>query len=278
MTPEKEPKTRRPRRSKADIEEAINKAAITQIKKKGFSLALVTDIVKRAKIEPIVFYNRYKNLDEFYDEFVKNYDYWLSDIIRDSVDDMSTEEGFSNIIEKLLNNLLNDEIMTELLRWEIAEGNHITERTARLRELHAIEMTNAYNARNGQQEVDAGALTALLVGGIYYMILHRGRSTMAGIDLDRTEGKRRVIEAIRSFAALLYHSNANMMLADSEANERAEEYRRRFEKTCRERVEGDYRAHVEELIRARQKADRERIANHLRTEGLSEEAIARVMR
>ncbi len=62
-------KTRRPRRSKADIESAILKAAIAQIKKKGFSMALVTDIVKRAKIEPIVFYNRYKNLDEFYDTF-----------------------------------------------------------------------------------------------------------------------------------------------------------------------------------------------------------------
>ena len=71
-------KTRRPRRSKADIEAAIQRAAIAQIKKKGFSLALVTDIVKRAKIEPIVFYNRYKNLDEFYDKFVKKYDYWLS--------------------------------------------------------------------------------------------------------------------------------------------------------------------------------------------------------
>ena len=49
-------KTRRPRRSKADIEAAIQRAAIAQIKKKGFSLALVTDIVKRAKIEPVVIF------------------------------------------------------------------------------------------------------------------------------------------------------------------------------------------------------------------------------
>ena len=72
MESENEVKARRPRRSKADIEDAIHKAAVSQIKKKGFSLALVTDIVKRAKIEPVVFYNRYKNLDEFYDTFVKD--------------------------------------------------------------------------------------------------------------------------------------------------------------------------------------------------------------
>ena len=106
MEPANEVKTRRPRRSKADIEEAINKAAVAQIKKKGFSLALVTDIVKRAKIEPIVFYNRYKNLDEFYDEFVKNYDYWLSDLVRDSMEEIGSEEGYSNILEKLLTNLM----------------------------------------------------------------------------------------------------------------------------------------------------------------------------
>lgn len=75
-----ERQARRPRRSKADIENAIEKAAIAQIKKKGFARSQVTDIVKRAKIEPIVFYNRYKNLEEFYEGFVKRYDYWLSDL------------------------------------------------------------------------------------------------------------------------------------------------------------------------------------------------------
>lgn len=70
-----ERQARRPRRSKADIENAIEKAAIAQIKKKGFARSQVTDIVKRAKIEPIVFYNRYKNLEEFYEGFVKRYDY-----------------------------------------------------------------------------------------------------------------------------------------------------------------------------------------------------------
>lgn len=51
-------KPRRPRRSKADIENCINKAAKELVLKKRFSNVTVLDIIKRAKIEPITFYSR----------------------------------------------------------------------------------------------------------------------------------------------------------------------------------------------------------------------------
>ena len=92
-------RARRPRRSKADIEAAIQKAAVAQIRKKGFVRALVTDIVKKAKIEPIVFYNRFKNLEEFYDQFVKRYDYWVSDLSHQLRPDLSNVEGYSSSLQ-----------------------------------------------------------------------------------------------------------------------------------------------------------------------------------
>ena len=195
-------KTRRPRRSKADIEAAIQRAAIAQIKKKGFSLALVTDIVKRAKIEPIVFYNRYKNLDEFYDKFVKKYDYWLSNIVHGLADELDTTDGYADIMTQLLDNLLNDGIMTELLRWEVSEGTHITERTARLREMDVTDLIAKYSSEK-KQSIDLVAISALIVGGIYFMVLHKDRSTFAGIDLNSTEGRRRIENAFRHIARMI---------------------------------------------------------------------------
>ena len=273
MEPANEVKTRRPRRSKADIEEAINKAAVAQIKKKGFSLALVTDIVKRAKIEPIVFYNRYKNLDEFYDEFVKNYDYWLSDLVRDSMEEIGSEEGYSNILEKLLTNLMQEEIMTELLLWEIAEGNHITERTSRLRELHAIELINSYSELYHRENFDIPAITAILVAGIYYLVLHKDRSTFAGIDINTIPGKRRMLRAIRNISSLMFREEENLRLADASGDEDVETYRRNYEAACRERVESDFRDHVEDLMEARRIADRQRIAENMRAQGIPEDVI-----
>lgn len=199
-----EVKTRRPRRSKADIEEAINKAVVAQIKKKGFSMALVTDIVKRAKIEPIVFYNRYKNLDEFYDEFVKNYDYWLSDLIREKADSLGTRDGYQELLWRLLSNLLDDQIMLELLRWEVADGNHITERTSRLRELHSLELIDRYKSLFEEYDLDVPALTALVVGGIFFITLHKDRSSFGGVDINTPEGKERLKKAFASFADMLF--------------------------------------------------------------------------
>lgn len=195
-------KTRRPRRSKADIEAAIQRAAVAQIKKKGFSLALVTDIVKRAKIEPIVFYNRYKNLDEFYDKFVKKYDYWLSNIVHGLSDRLDTPSGYADALEKLLVNLMTDSIMIELLRWEVSEGTHITERTARLREMDINELIAKYSP-DKKHDFDIVAISALIVGGIYFMVLHKDRSTFAGIDLNSPQGQQRLQNAFRHLAEML---------------------------------------------------------------------------
>lgn len=275
MESENEVKARRPRRSKADIEDAIHKAAVSQIKKKGFSLALVTDIVKRAKIEPVVFYNRYKNLDEFYDTFVKDHDYWLSDLVRDSIENIDSEEAYSNVIEKILNNLLSDEIMTELLRWEVAEGNNITERTARLRTMHAVDIFRNYEEKHAGIGIDVTAVSALLVAGIYYMLLHKDRSSMIGIDINQAAGKRRIVNAIREISRLIFQEKENRQTgADGED---ADTSRRRFESSCRERVASDYREQVQELIEARRLADRKTYAERMREQGISDDVIKQIL-
>lgn len=275
MESENEVKARRPRRSKADIEDAIHKAAVSQIKKKGFSLALVTDIVKRAKIEPVVFYNRYKNLDEFYDTFVKDYDYWLSDLVRDSIENIDSEEAYSNVIEKILNNLLSDEIMTELLRWEVADGNNITERTARLRTMHAVDIFRNYEEKHAGIGIDVTAVSALLVAGIYYMLLHKDRSSMIGIDINEPAGKRRIVNAIREISRLIFQEKETRQTgADGED---ADTSRRRFESSCRERVASDYREQVQELIEARRLADRKTYAERMREQGISDDVIKQIL-
>lgn len=275
MESENEVKARRPRRSKADIEDAIHKAAVSQIKKKGFSLALVTDIVKRAKIEPVVFYNRYKNLDEFYDTFVKDYDYWLSDLVRDSIENIDSEEAYSNVIEKILNNLLSDDIMTELLRWEVAEGNNITERTARLRTMHAVDIFRNFEEKHADIGIDVTAVSALLVAGIYYMLLHKDRSSMIGIDINQAAGKRRIVNAIREISRLIFQEKENRQTcADGED---ADTSRRRLESSCRERVASDYREQVQELIEARRLADRKTYAERMREQGISDDVIKQIL-
>lgn len=200
-------RARRPRRSKADIEAAIQKAAVSQIRKKGFVRALVTDIVKKAKIEPIVFYNRFKNLEEFYDQFVKRYDYWVSDLSHQLRPDLSNVEGYSSSLQELLKALLNDHMIVELLRWEIAEGTSTTERTAKLREIDFNQITELLQHEfEDKENTDAVAISSLIVAGLYFMVLHKDRSTFGGIDINTPEGRQRISNAFAQLGEMLYNN------------------------------------------------------------------------
>ena len=94
-----ENKPKRYRRTNVDIQADIIKAAESLIKKKGFASMLVTELIKKARIEPLVFYNRYDNLSEFYDEFVKRYDYWFKDVLTGVQFPTDSELGYISIFK-----------------------------------------------------------------------------------------------------------------------------------------------------------------------------------
>lgn len=202
-----EEKKRRPRRTKANLIECINNAAEEQIRKDGFSNVLVTDIIKRAKIEPVVFYKRYNNLETFLNEFVKNYDYWFSDVLKDLKHPIMSEDGMSEIFQQLLLELNKDSIMLELLRWEVACGNSTTTRTAMLREIHISPIVKDFEIVFHDKGVDIAALTALIIGGVYYLSLHKDRSPFSGIDINTQDGLCRIQKAIQYFVKKIYEEN-----------------------------------------------------------------------
>lgn len=198
-------KTTRNRRTKADITEDIRKAAVEQVIKRGFSSSMVTEIIKKAKIEPPVFYHRYKNIEEFYSEFVKGYDYWFSQIADKALkgsDNPKTQ--YIDLMEGLQEALKDKSVMLELLRWEVAEDNDTTKRTAMLREAFTLPITEKYKTLFEKTGVDFVAIGSLLIGGIYYLSLHRERSTFCGIDIQKEEGVERLNKAIKTFAEIMF--------------------------------------------------------------------------
>lgn len=199
-----EEKKRRTRRTKANLTECINNAAEEQIKKDGFSNVLVTDIIKRAKIEPAVFYNRFENIESFMSEFVKNYDYWFSDVLKDLKNPTTSEKGMTEIFQRLIAELNKDSVMLELLRWEVAIGNSTTNRTAMLREIHIMPLVKNFEELFHDKGVDIAALTALIIGGLYYLSLHKDRSPFSGIDINTQEGLSRIQKAIQYFVKKIY--------------------------------------------------------------------------
>lgn len=176
----------RVRRTKADIENRINDAAHDLISQRGFLDLQLTEITRKAEIEPVVFYNRYKNLEEFYGEFIKKFDYWLTESISQHAAEQNdpSEENVEKILDGLIMELLNDKIMLEVLRWEIAVDNPTTQREAIIREVQNMQVVQKYKKmfRDGESPINIAAFLSLIISGIYYLMLHKDRSSFCGLD------------------------------------------------------------------------------------------------
>lgn len=197
------------RRTKATIIEDIRKAAVESVLKRGFSGSLVSEIIKKAKIEPVVFYNRYQNLEEFFSEFVKGYDYWFSDVAKEANKQETPYDQFIALIEGLQECMIEKSVMQELIRWEIAEGNDITKRTASIREMFTLPLAEKYDDLFKNSGIDFVAIATIIVSGLYYLYLHKDRSTFCNIDMNTEEGRNRINQAIKFLSGLLF-SKRNM--------------------------------------------------------------------
>lgn len=195
---------RRKRRSKEDIEEMILETATRLIIEKGFSGVTVTAIMQEAQIEPVQFYHRYNDLSHFIGEYVKKYDYWLSDIIDNSKKIANDKEEYKTILNNLFKSLCENKVMQQLLRWELSNNNEISRRTARLREVHTMPLVEKFDKKFSNSSIDVVALSSLLIGGMYYLILHSDISVFSGIDIKSPEGKQRIHDAINYTTEVLF--------------------------------------------------------------------------
>lgn len=193
-------KQRRIRRTGIAIEKAIFDAVKELVEEVGYSNITVTAVIARAKIEPIVFYKRYKNidhlLDSLLDKLVFKYDYWFGPAA-DPVKFTDRQKFYLKLLKNLADSLYKNKSMQKLLLWELEEDNPATRRIAGMREAYwegLMDVCDRYFREAGVEDIRG--TTAILIGGIYYLMLHKERSTFCGIDMNTKEGKEKLLDAI----------------------------------------------------------------------------------
>lgn len=197
-------KIRRPRRSKAVIELAVMDAVHSLIEEVGFNKVTLTAIAARAEIEPTVFYRRYTNLDELFDIYTHKYDYWLAGITELMPEDLSDEESMKWILLNLIRALHKNRGMQQMLIWELSDDNPVTRRTASLREKINEELIRALEQKFNATGVDMSVLAALMISGIYYLILHRNMSTFCNVDFASKSGRDRLEKTVEQLVSILF--------------------------------------------------------------------------
>lgn len=134
----------------------------------------------------------------------ESYDYWFSDIAKEAAKCKTSKEQFVSLMCGLQDALQEKSVMQELLRWEIAEGNEITNRTATLREMFTLPLADKYRDLFAETSIDIVALASMLIGGLYYLNLHKERATFCHIDLRKEEDCARIKDAVKIFSDIMF--------------------------------------------------------------------------
>lgn len=201
---EENEKKRRTRRTQQAIERDVLKAVEELIEEVGFNNVTLTGVAERAQIEPAVFYRRYANLEELFDHYTHKYDYWLANLAGQMPGNLNEEETLKWVMQNLIQALWNNKGMQQLLIWELSDDNPITRRTAGLREMINDSLIQLLEYKFKDCQIDINPIAATIISGIYYLILHRKRSSFCRVNFNTRSGKERLKTGIDQLATLLF--------------------------------------------------------------------------
>lgn len=186
----KEDKTQRIRRTRNELKEATLRAVSELSKEKGLSRITMVDIGEKAGIRVDVLKRNYTSVEKILSLYAASVDYWISDLFTPK-HPMATinEKVMTEVFTNLANALYNDSEMQKLLFWELSEDNPTTRRLAANRELFYADVFTRYNDLFKDTGLHIDIISALINAGIYYLILHRKRSTFWGVDFSNVRNE-----------------------------------------------------------------------------------------
>lgn len=186
-------------RSKQKLISAVGKV----LKSKGYTGLTATNIAKAAGLSRRLITIYFDSVDDLVETYIRNKDYWTA--ASGKTGEMIVENhgrNTKNIIEHLLQNQLdyfyNNTEMQKFILWEISKKTDIMDEACNERERLGSTVFELVDRELQGKNIDVRAVSALLVAGIYYMVLH-AKSTdtlFCEIDINQPEGMKRIKNAI----------------------------------------------------------------------------------
>ncbi|NJO42040.1 MAG: TetR/AcrR family transcriptional regulator [Cyanobacteria bacterium CRU_2_1] len=191
-------------RDKEETKARILAAVGKLLAESGFQQLGINAIAREAGVDKVLIYRYFENLPTLLQTFGKEGNYWLT--VEELVGDEATieaealEKWMSLLLVRFLRDLQQRSITQEILRWELLEGNELTQELAQVRDRMATDSLKFLNQKCAfPPDKDIPAISAVLIAGIVYLVLRTKISpTFLGIDFSSPSGWQRIEAAILS--------------------------------------------------------------------------------
>ena len=183
------------------------------IKTKGFSALQISKIARLADVDRKLVYRYFGNLPNLVEAYIIENDYWMvfSDILKEVIQESGPSKHQATMIAILQNQFLyfyTRKEMQRLILLEISQQNDMMRSIHKAREAHGQAMLEGLDAHFADSEVDIRPISALLVGGIYYAVLHARHNggMIAGIDINTEAGQMSILNALKQIVGWAFQA------------------------------------------------------------------------
>lgn len=191
-------------RDKEETKARILAAVGKLLAESGFKQLGVNAIAREAGVDKVLIYRYFGNLPTLLQAFGKEGNYWLT--VEELVGSEETpeaellDEWMHLMLVRFLHDLRQRPITQEILRWELLEGNELTQELAQVRDRMATESLEFISQKcSFPPGKDIPAISAVLIAGIVYLVLRaKANPSFLGLDFSSEAGWQRIEAAILS--------------------------------------------------------------------------------
>lgn len=179
----------------------------------GYNGLSVKNVVEVSGVNKNLLYHHYGDINNLIETYIRDKDYWVgftrqvTELIKQHGGNYGRELAESIMINQLDYFYRNRE-MQQVILWQLCERNPILFRIGEEREQLGERLFNMTDPHFHGTDVDIRAISALVIAGIYHLVLHsqQNDSLFCGLDLRTGNGMARVKKAIRQIVSCAYET------------------------------------------------------------------------
>jgi AcrR family transcriptional regulator len=184
------------------------------IKISGYTGLGINKIARRAGVDKQLIYRYFGNVNYLIECYVIENDYWMtfSDKFKGGINpnnDSNIEALITGVLQNNFKYFHSEVEMQRLILWEISTSNPLMKGIHNARENMASEFLELTDPYFKGSSINFRSIFALLVGGIYYTILHTryNGGIFCDIDINSEEGKAEINKTIKQVIGWAFQSS-----------------------------------------------------------------------
>src|ERR1700761_5667911 len=192
------PGKRNPDERRLKLIEAVGET----LKEKGYESLGLNKIAAQAGVSKPMVYEYYGSLNGLLKAYIAGKDSWVPYLESLELPEQPTAEELKDCFIKMLQDQFlffhQEKEMQRLVHWQIRGYNPLMRATCEAREREGARLLKLTDDHFRGSGISLKAVLAMIVGGVYYNVLHdsAGLGTMAGIDLKNEKDFEVVLKTI----------------------------------------------------------------------------------